>query len=218
MDEWQLLTIPENIDNETAALTEPCAVAIHAVRNSSLQIGDTAGIVGAGPIGLLVLQAVLAAGATKVFVSEPAPARSQAAVKLGANTVINPHKSDPVEQMVELTDGVGPDVVFDCAGLGSTLDQSFNTVRRSGQVVLVAVPWEPIPLKPVDWMAREIKFQASWVSLPQDWRTAIEFAQSGKISMQPLLSEASIIPLEDIQSAFEALMKPSSQLQMVLKP
>lgn len=218
MEDWQLLAIPEGVPDEAAALTEPCAVAVHAVRNSSLEVGGSAGIIGAGPIGLLCLQAARAAGATSIFVSEPAPARYRAAVELGADAVINPNQDDPIDRMVELTGGLGPDVVFDCAGIGSTLDQALNTVRRGGQAVLVAVPWEPLPLMPADWMAREIRFQSSWSSLPEDWRTALELVQSGKISMQPLLSEASFIPLAEIQSAFEALMKPSTQLQLVVKP
>ena len=218
MEEWEPLPLPDGVPDESASLTEPCAVAVHAVRNSGLKLGDTVGILGAGPIGLLCLQAARAAGAARVFVSEPAPARSRAAASLGADAVLDPTREDVTGKMVDLTDGQGPDVIFDCAGIKSTLDQAMNTVRRSGQVVLVAVPWEPLPLLPADWMAREIRFHSSWGSTPGDWRRSLELMRSGKISMQPLLSESSFIPLEGIQKAFEALMKPSTQLQMVVRP
>lgn len=218
MDEWEPLALPAGVPDEAASLTEPCAVAVHAVRNSGLKLGDTVGILGAGPIGLLCLQAARAAGAARVFVSEPAPARSRAAASLGADAVLDPTKEDVTGKMVDLTGGQGPDVIFDCAGIRSTLDQAMNTVRRSGQVVLVAVPWEPLPLLPVDWMAREIRFHSSWGSSPGDWKISLELMRSGKISMKPLLSESSFIPLEGIEKAFEALMKPSTQLQMVVRP
>ncbi len=218
LDEWAPLPVPEGVTDEAATLTEPCAVAVHAVRNSQMKIGDSVGIIGAGPIGLLVLQAAKAAGAGAVFVSEPAPARAQAAAELGANAVINPAEEDATGRMVELSGGIGPDVVFDCAGIKNTLDQAFDTVRRNGQAVLVAVPWEPMPLNPVDWMAREIKFQASWGSQPDDWKRSLELMRTGKVTVEPLLSEASYIPLEGIQEAFEALTSPSTQLQMVVKP
>ena len=143
-----------------------------------------------------------AAGASAVFVSEPAPARAHAAAELGADAVINPLEQDATGRMVELTGGIGPDVVFDCAGIKNTLDQAFDTVRRNGQVVLVAVPWEPMPLNPVDWMAREIKFQASWGSQPDDWKRSLELMRTGKVIVGPLLSEESYIPLEGIQEAF----------------
>ncbi len=218
LDEWVPLPVPDGVPDEAATLTEPCAVAVHAVRNSGLKLGDTVGVIGAGPIGLLVIQAAKAAGAGAVFVSEPAPARARAAAELGAHTVINPAEDDATDRMVELTGGIGPDVVFDCAGIRNTLDQAFDTVRRDGQVVLVAVPWEPMPLNPVDWMVREIKFRASWGSQPDDWKRSLELMAAGKVTVGPLLSESSYVPLEGIQEAFEALTSPSTQLQMIVKP
>jgi (R,R)-butanediol dehydrogenase/meso-butanediol dehydrogenase/diacetyl reductase len=216
LDDWAPLPIPDGVSDEAASLTEPCAVAIHAVRRSSARLGDTVGVMGAGPIGLLVTQAARAAGA-EVIVSEPAPGRSDAALAVGAKTVIDPFEQDPVELMVELTDGRGPDVIFDCAGLKNTLQQAFDAVRRAGQVVLVAVPWEPMPLLPAEWMAREIDFRSSWGSLPEDWKIALNLLVSGKISASSLMSDTSIITLDEIQENFEGLMNPTTQLQIIIR-
>ncbi len=217
LEDWAPLAIPEGVPDEAACLTEPCSVAIHAVRRSAVKLGDTVGVIGAGPIGLLVTQAALAAGASRVIVSEPAPARAEAASEVGADRVIDPFEQDPVERFVELTDGQGPEVVFDCAGLKNTLQQGFDSVRRAGQVVLVAVPWEPMPVLPAEWMAREIDFKASWGGLPEDWRIALQLLASGKISASALVSDTSFIALDEIQETFEALMKPTTQLQTVIK-
>jgi (R,R)-butanediol dehydrogenase/meso-butanediol dehydrogenase/diacetyl reductase len=216
LDDWQPLAIPAGVPDEAAALTEPCSVAVHAVRRSSLRLGDTVGVFGAGPIGLLVTQAARAAGA-QVIVSEPAPGRSDAAMAVGATAVIDPFEQDPVERMVELTNGRGPDVVFDCAGLKNTLQQSFEAVRRAGQVVLVAVPWEPLPLLPAEWMAREIDFRSSWGGLPEDWKISLDLLASGKISASALMPDTSFITIDEIQEHFEALMSPSIQLQTIIK-
>jgi (R,R)-butanediol dehydrogenase/meso-butanediol dehydrogenase/diacetyl reductase len=216
LEDWAPLPIPDGVPDEAAALTEPCAVAIHAVRRSSVRLGDSVGVIGAGPIGLLVTQAASAAGALQVIVSEPAPGRTQAALAVGAKTVIDPFEQDPVERMVELTNGRGPDVVFDCAGLKNTLQQAFDAVRRDGQVVLVAVPWEPMPLLPAEWMAREIDFRSSWGSLPEDWQSALKLLADGKISASALMSNTSIISLDDIQETFEGLMNPTTQLQTII--
>ena len=218
MEEWEPVPIPDGVSDEAAALCEPCSIAIRAVRQSRLRLGDPVSILGAGPIGLLCLQAAKAAGAGAVFVSEPAPARREAATKLGADAVIDPTKEDVVAGMVSLTDGLGPQVVFDCAGAKSTLDQALTMVRRSGQVVLVALAWEPTSVLPVEWIAREVSLQATFGGAPEDWRIALELIRTGKIRMESLLSEASFIPLDDIQQAFEALIKPTIQLQMVVKP
>ena len=218
MEEWEPVPIPDGVSDEAAALTEPCAVAVHAVRMSDLRLGDSVTVLGAGPIGLFCLQAARAAGASKVFVSEPSAPRAEAALKLGADAVVDPTKEDAVSRMVSLAGDVGPDVVFECASAKSTLDQALNMVRRSGQVMLVAIAWEPTAVLPVDWMAREVKLQASLGTRPEDWRVALELIHSGKVTMGPMLSEASFIPMEEIQQAFEALIKPTTQLQMVVKP
>ena len=199
-------------------MCEPCAVAVHAVRISKMRLGDTVAVLGAGPIGLLCMQVARAAGASRVFVSEPAPARAEAALRLGADAVINPTESDAIERIVELSDGLGPDVVFECAAAKSTLDDALHMVRRSGQVMLVAITWEPTELLPPDWMGREVGLQASWGNGgPEDWRIALDLIRTGKVTMDPLVSDASFVPLENIQGAFEALCKPSTQLQMVVK-
>lgn len=216
LPEWAPALVPDNVPDDVAVLTEPASVAVHAVRRSAVKLGDTVAVIGAGPIGMLCVQVARAAGATRVIVSEPAHARAEAALALGADTVINPFEEDVVDRLVELTGGVGPAVTFDCAGFGGTLDQAFDATRRDGQVVLVAVPWEPVPLEPADWMAREVDFRVSFASLPEDWRIALDLLSNGRISGEALMSEASTIALEDIQETFEGLMKPSSQLQVVI--
>ena len=75
MDEWEPVPLPDGVSDEAAALCEPCSVTVHAVRLSRLRLGDSAAIIGAGPIGLFCLQVAKASGAGPVFVSEPAPAR-----------------------------------------------------------------------------------------------------------------------------------------------
>ena len=123
------------------------------MRLSQLKLGDAVAVLGAGPIGLLCIQVARAAGASKVVVSEPAPARAEAARGLGADAVIDPTERDAAERIVELTDGLGPDVVFECAASRSTLDQALDMARRGGQVVLVAIAWEPTAVLPANWIA-----------------------------------------------------------------
>jgi len=217
MQEYQPLPIPEGVSDEAAALLEPCSVAVRAVRISRLRLGDSAVVIGAGPIGLLCIQAARAAGAGAVFVSEPVPARAEIARQTGADAVIDPTGEDLEAQVVSMTAGLGADVVFECAGVGTTLDQAFNIVRRDGQVMLVSLAYEQIPLLPVDWIAREINMQMSFAADPEDWRIAMELIRRGKFRMEPLISETGFIPLDDIQQTFEALLRPTTELQMVIK-
>ena len=218
LEEWEPIPIPEGVPDETAALCEPCSVAVHAVRESKLRLGDAAVVLGAGPIGMFCLQVARAAGAGSVIVSEPAPARKDAALELGADAVIDPTEEDVIERVVELTGGRGPDVVFDCAGAGSTLDQAMSMVRRGGQVVLVALAWEPTSVLPVDWIAREINLRASFGALSHEWQIALELMKTGKVNVAPMVPSESYVPLDDIQEVFDSLRQPSTQRQMVVRP
>jgi (R,R)-butanediol dehydrogenase/meso-butanediol dehydrogenase/diacetyl reductase len=217
MEEWDPVPIPEGVSDEAAALCEPCAIAVRATRRSDLKLGDSVMVLGGGPIGLFCLQTARAAGATSVYLSEPAPVRREAALALGADAVIDPNQGDVVEQALALTGRLGPDVVFDCAGWQRTLDQSLSMVRRNGQVVLVAIAWEDIPVLPIDWMGREIRLQTTFGSVADDWRVALDLMKTGRIDVEPLLSDNSFVPLESIDETFNALIKPTNQLQMVIR-
>ena len=94
--EWEPLRLPDQVSNLEGALAEPCAIVTRAVRLSNQKLGDTVAVLGAGPIGLLCLQAAKAAGATKVIVSEPSEARRAVALELGADAVVDPTSQDPV--------------------------------------------------------------------------------------------------------------------------
>ena len=218
MEDWEPLLIPDGVSDETASLCEPCAVAVRAVRHSNIKLGDKVAVLGAGPIGLFCIQAIRAAGATAVYVSEPAAVRAEAALNVGADLVLDPTSEDIVAKLEDLTGGIGPDLVFDCAGAKNTLDQAMNIVRRDGQVMLVAVAWEETPLLPVDWMSREVSIQSTWGARHEDWQIALELFRTGKVTVGPMLTDSSFIAIDDIQDAFESLFRPTTQLQMVVMP
>ena len=218
LDEWEPTAVPDDVTDAQAALCEPCAVTVHAVRLSDIKLGDSVLILGAGPIGLLCLQTARAAGATMVIVSEPALGRAEAAQRLGADAVLNPADADFEARIVELTGGSGPQVVFECAAAPATLEQGLDLCARGGQVVMIAIAWEPTPVVPPNWMAREVRMQSSFGTLPEDWRIALELMRTGRVSVEHMLSGANFVPLEGIQGAFEALCQPTTELQMVVEP
>ena len=218
MEAWLPIPIPEGLSDVSAAMGEPCAAAVHAVRRSRLQIGNSVGVIGAGPLGLFVMQIARAGGADNIVVSEPAEARREAAVKLGADAVIDPLAEDPVDRMVSLTSGLGPDIVFECAGGRLTLHQALDMVRPHGQVVLVALAWEPTPVVSVDWIARYIDLTTTFGHTPEDWRIALSLMRSKRVDLESLLPESSFIPLDGIQAAFDALVKPTTELKIFIRP
>ena len=218
MEAWRPIPIPEGVSEEAAAMAEPLATAVHAVRRSSLKVGDAVAVLGAGPIGLFTMQVARSAGASKVLVAEPAPARSDAALALGADSVIDPTETDVEEAFADLTSGKGPDVAFECAAARGTLEDALRTVRKGGNVTLVSLAWEATALSPVDWIAREISLTTSFIYEPDDWRIGLDLVARGLVRIEPLMADGAIIGLDDLQATFERLMNPSTDIKMLLAP
>ena len=119
--------------------------------------------------------------------------------------------------MVSICDGLGPDIVYDCACIGETFNDSLNSAKRNGQVMLVGVPWNDIFFKPIDWQAREINIQSTFGAHPEDWKIAMKLIETKKVDLDILLPKKSYIQLEEIPKVFENLKNPTDELQMIVK-
>jgi len=219
MREWQPLPIPEGVSDITAALTEPCATSLHATRISGIKLGDKVGVIGVGPIGLFALQCAQAAGAARTIVADPSPARREAAKKLGADVVINPTEDNTIEAMLDASGGIGPDIIYECAGAPVTLDQALTAVRREGKVIYVALGWEPTPTLPVEWVGREVEMKCSYAHYSYEWEMVLELMAKGKIKVDSIMVRPDdYFPLDNIQQAFEHSVEPNDYAQVVIVP
>jgi (R,R)-butanediol dehydrogenase/meso-butanediol dehydrogenase/diacetyl reductase len=216
MDAWMASRVPDGVSDLQASMVEPMAAAYQAVDRSHMSAGDTVGVLGAGPLGLFALQIAKAKGASKVIVSEPAPARAAAARELGADEVLDPTKEDVVERMAELTDGKGPHVIIEAAGAQPTLQQALEAVRYAGRVVLLAIAWEQVPVLPADWCTRDLELTTTFAFKPEWWPECYKLLQSGAVRVEPMLKGDSIIALDDIEPTFKRLFKPSDEIKMVV--
>lgn len=133
--------LPENVPLEVGALVEPLAVGWHSVSISPFKEGDSALVLGGGPIGLSVIQALVSKGCKNIIVSEVAKRRREFALEFGAHHVIDPASADLVAEVEGLTKGLGADVGFDCAGVQVAVDSAFKAIKARGTLVNVAV-WE----------------------------------------------------------------------------
>lgn len=131
--------LPPNVSLEVGALVEPLAVGWHAVKISPFKEGDTALVLGGGPIGLAVIQALVSKGCEKIIVSEVAKKRRDFAIHFGAHAVIDPTTTDVVAEVERLTDGHKVDVAYDCAGVQVAVDSAFKALKTRGMLVNVAV-------------------------------------------------------------------------------
>ncbi|MFM2070562.1 MAG: hypothetical protein RLZZ623_825 [Actinomycetota bacterium] len=186
--------VPTGLDVSVAALAEPMAVAVHAVRRAPTMLGTSVLVLGAGPIGLGVLQAVIAAGASTTIVSEISAARREAARRSGATAVIDP-LADDLRGIVRDLTGEGVDVVFETTANDAALAQGLRSIRPRGTLMSIA-GWSD--LARVDMgisMAREIDIRFTMTYEPAiDFPATLAMLASGAFDASVLISDH--IPLE----------------------
>jgi len=209
-----LVPVPKQVNDRAAALTEPLAVALHAFRSTHVNMGDTVAVIGAGPIGLLILQCSRVAGARAIGVIEAAKGRRDLAAKLGADVIFAPEMKNIGLEVTKAL-GAEPDVVFDCAGGIATLQNAIELVRPHGKIMVVGVSMEPVPIIPIQWGRKEAVLKTS-IAYRDEFPLALELIASGKIDVESLISD--IIPLKDVGYTIKALGRPNQQIKILVDP
>ncbi len=207
--------LPESISFAEAAMLEAVAVAIHAVSLAEISSESTALVVGAGTIGVLILQALRAAGCRRAFVSDVDSPRLTMAKELGAADVLSANE-DTVAQILQRTGGVGVDAAMEAVGRNETVNAAIASVKKGGTVVLVGniSPEVTLPLQKV--VTRQIRLQGSCASAGE-YPQAIALMTSGAIRVKPLIT--AIAPLADGPQWFERLYaREPNLLKVVLTP
>ena len=200
--------LPENVDFEAGALTEPLACVVHGVHSTlTVAPGDVAVIAGPGAIGLLTLQVVKAAGATVVVLGTDADARRMSlARELGADHVVNVQQQDPRELVADLTDeGLGADVVYECSGAGPAAAQLLQLVRRRGRYVQIGLFGKPVAWDLDQLCFKELIATGSNASVPSAWNKAIRLLASGAVQTKPLITHSfDVTRWEEAFAAFDS--------------
>jgi len=208
-----LYRLPDNLTFEQAAMVEAVSVAVHAVRRTPLDDDAVALVVGTGMIGLLVVQALRAAGCEHVIAVDPEENRLQLATKLGATHAIKADDAALHEKILALTGGRGADAAFEVVGLPQTVKTAIASVRKGGSVTLVGnlKPQVDLPLQAV--VTREITLIGTCASAGE-YPECLELIASGKINVTEFISATP--PLEEGAQWFERLYAGEKGLMKVL--
>ena len=207
--------LPENLPFAEAAMLEAVAVAIHAVNLAEISASTTALVIGAGTIGILTLQALRAAGCSRIFVTDVDAGRLDMARELGANEILLSDESLN-SKLLQLTDGEGVDIALEAVGRNETVAAAIDSVRKGGGVVLIGniTPNVNLPLQKV--VSRQIRLQGSCASAGE-YPQAIRWMASGAIRVKPLIT--AVAPLEEGAQWFERLYaREPNLLKVVLTP
>jgi L-iditol 2-dehydrogenase len=219
-----LLPVPDGVSLEEAAMTEPAAVALHAVRRGGgAAVGETAVVFGAGPIGLIVGQWARAGGAAQVLLFDIDPHKLALAAKLGFTQTFDAREHDAVATVNELTGGKGAHLCIEAAGVPVTMCQAIACARWNGRVVLMGNPSADVTLPArliSQAMRREIAMLGTWNSVysatgnDDDWRTALDAMADGRLTLAPLITHS--VPLSGATAALEMMRDRSEFSAKVL--
>jgi len=197
----RLHVIPEGFDLRQAALIEPLATPVHAVRLAGDLEGKAVVIIGAGTIGLLVLAAARARGARRIVVTDVLVSKREGALARGADVAVD--AADPnLAATVRSALGETADVVFDCVSIQPTIESALDMVQRGGTVVVVGVPSKPVLLPLFELQERQMRLQGAATYLPEDYAEAIRILASGVVDAEGMISSS--YPIERAAEAFAA--------------
>ncbi len=210
----QMAPVPDEVSLKDAALLDPFSTAFRGIRLAGFRARETALVMGAGPIGLCVIQQLKMAGARVVVATEMVERRAKAARAFGADVVLDPG-DDVTGKMDELTGGIGIDYVFECVGVPDTTQEAFNLVRRAGKVVLVGVCMEPATVLPVFWLLKEVSMQTTMGFSQSEFETSLDMIHKGALKTDGLVTET--VSLDRLPEAFERLLSPNDEIKALVE-
>ena len=204
-----LLPVPNGLDPSHAALTEPMAVGLHAVNKSGISHGETALVLGCGPIGLAIIAACRLRGVENIAACDFSPKRRELAATMGAHLTLDAAQGSPF-------DSVRPSVVFDAVGVPGIIDDVLLRARTGTRLVVAGVCMQPDTVHPFFAIAKEINLQFVFAYTPDEFADTLRALAEGDIDVAPLIT--GVVGLDGIGVAFDDLTDPERHCKILVTP
>jgi 2-desacetyl-2-hydroxyethyl bacteriochlorophyllide A dehydrogenase len=205
--------LPPGVSLRAGALTEPLGVALYGTRRARVGSGDRVLVLGAGPIGLLTMQACRAAGAREVWQADLRRERRALAERLGATGTLDVSQEDLLAALARA--GVTPDVVLECSGSPRAFAAALRAVRPGGRVgVLGYYSDDRVEVRPSDIMMRDLEIIGA-VCPTGTWDHAIELLATGRVDTEALITH--VLPLERFDEAYRLARGGPGVIKVVLE-
>jgi threonine dehydrogenase-like Zn-dependent dehydrogenase len=204
-----LLPIPNGLDFKHAALTEPMAVGLHAVNKSNISPGETALVLGCGPIGIAIVAALQSKGIETIVASDFSPKRRELATAMGAHQTLDPAQGSPF-------DSVKPAVVFEAVGVPGIIDDVLLRARPGTRLVVAGVCMQPDTVHPFFAIAKEINVQFVLAYTPEEFGESLRALAEGDIDVSPLITGE--VGLDAVGAAFDDLADPERHCKVLVTP
>ncbi|ULN47161.1 zinc-binding dehydrogenase [Mycolicibacterium goodii] len=204
-----LLPVPNGLPPEPAALTEPMAVGLHAVNASRIERGETALVIGCGPVGIAVIAALRLRGVENIVASDFSPTRRQLAATMGAHVTIDPAQDSPFHQCA-------PAVVFEAVGAPGIIDDILRRCPAKTRVVVAGVCMQPDTVHPLYGAAKQVSIQFVFGYDPAEFAVSLRAIAEGDIDVRPMITGS--VPLDGMADAFDELAAPDAHCKILVTP
>lgn len=212
----KVIKLPDNVSFNAAALIEPLANVLHAIKHVGSLKGKEVAVYGAGPIGLLTIMSAKYFGAKRIFAMEVLDNRLEMAKECGADVVINPNREKASDVVRKMTDDAGVDVVFDAVGFAETVKDSAEMVRNGGTVVWIGLGATTVELDYKKAVARELGFKGTYMYITE-MIEGLEILKSGGMDVEKIIT--GVYPLSEGPKVFEELASGKSKdIKVILYP
>jgi len=203
--------LPANLTHQEGATVEPVSVGWHAVTQVQPQKDDTAVVIGAGFIGLAIIQILKSLGVEQIIASGHRPKRLALAKESGADIVVDGAKEDIVPIVKEKTGGVGADSVFEVAGTEPAFRQAVQMVRKGGKIDVVGLYGQPFNLSPSGFGG-----DVSLINCGLRWDLpgAVDLMTKGAVRTKPLISHE--FPISQVKEAFDTALGVADAVKVVV--
>jgi len=210
------MRVPNGLDAERAALTEPMAVGLHAVNRSQATPAHAAVVLGCGPVGLAIIAALAAAGVGPIVAADLSPTRRKLAVTLGAHEVVDPREEPAIDSLRRIKGAGKPLVIFEAVGVPGMLDDAIRMAPRASQVLVVGVCMVPDTIRPLRAIGKELNLQFVLGYDPMEFGETLRRIAEGELVVDPLITGR--VGIAEVPAAFEALADPDAHAKILVTP
>jgi (R,R)-butanediol dehydrogenase/meso-butanediol dehydrogenase/diacetyl reductase len=210
--------VPEEMPDDVAALAEPLAVMVRGVRKGRVMAGDLVTVVGAGTIGLMAIAAARLAGARQIIAIAHGGRRAEVAGLMGANHVLNSKEEGWRDEFMDLTKGLGSEVVIDTGGNLAAMRLAVDLTMRRGRCVVNSVIADDVNLSAWDLVIDEKEVIGTVAhSFDKEFPWAVQFLLDGRVNFEPIITDR--IYIEDaVEKGFDRLLKDRNQIKILVTP
>ena len=210
-----LIRIPDALATRPAALAEPTAITLHALRLADVHPEDRVLVTGAGPVGLLIVAVLRAQGVSDITVSEPSPVRRQQALDVGATRVVTPDSLEEPPKVLPVADPFA--VAFECSGHAGAAEAAFGQLDYAGTLVIVGTGFDPPRFNQNRMIIFELEVIGAYNYNDEGFAPAVDLLGSGTLPLASLI-EPEDIPLSEVMHAMERLARGEIPSKVMVQP